>query len=280
MARSNSLQLKACLLKKALIFSAFFYVLVLETAQATSCPPQHIDETARVNYVYDGDTLQLEDGRKVRLMGIDTPEVYNRHKTLDEDIRLNGEKAKSALQQQLALSKQHIGLAFGPQQFDRYGRTLAHVFLPDGKNLQAWLIEQGYAIAFTTPPNDEMSSCYRQQEVLAIKHKRGIWKSPRYQLKTVSQLNENSDGFHRLQGTVTRVWQAKFKLTLFLDDKLEIIIRRYDLSNFNVHMLNNLLHKKIQIRGWLHSKKTQQNTQTKTRFTLALRHPDAIKVLH
>jgi endonuclease YncB( thermonuclease family) len=277
-ARSNSLQLNVQLLKKALIFSAFFYVSF--QAHAFDCPPQHIDEAVRVNYVYDGDTLQLEDGRKIRLMGIDTPEIFSRRGQVAADIKRQGEKARVVLQQQLGLSKQRVGLAFGPQRFDRYNRTLAHVFLPNGKNLQAWLIAQGYAIAFTTPPNDRMSSCYQQQEAHARKLKLGIWTLPQYQLKRTPQLNASSEGFHRLQGSVTRILKGHRRVTLFLDEKVEIKIHQYDLHNFNVHMLNNLAQKNIQIRGWLRSTGPTNAAQNKSRFIMTLRHPDALKVLN
>jgi len=278
-ARSNSLQLNTRLLKKALIFSAFFYVQP-SSVYAFACPPRHIDESVRVNYVYDGDTLQLEDGRKVRLMGIDTPEVFSRHRNIADDIKLSGERARAALQQQLSQANQRISLAYGPQRFDRYKRTLAHAFLPNGKNIQAWLISQGHAIAFTTPPNDRMSDCYRQQELEARQLKRGIWKLPQYQLKRSGDLDKSSQGFHRLQAKVTRIWQSRKKVTLFLDDKIELKIYNNDLPNFNVHMLNNLDHKNVQVRGWLRVKKMNQNSQNKISFIMTLRHPDSIKVLN
>ena len=173
---------KIYLLKKALIISAFFYVSTFNVL-AGVCPPQHIDESVRVNYVHDGDTLQLEDGRKIRLLGIDTPEIFSKHQVISEDIKLGGERAKAELQKQLSLVNQRISLAYGPQRFDRYKRTLAHVFLPDGKNIQAWLVSHGHAIAFTTPPNDRMSDCYKKQEKQARDLKLGIWKLPQYQLK-------------------------------------------------------------------------------------------------
>jgi len=278
-ARSNSLQLNTRLLKKALIFSAFFYVQPC-SVYAFACAPRHIDESARVNYVYDGDTLQLEDGRKVRLMGIDTPEIFSRHGNIADDIKLSGERARAALQQQLSLANQRIGLAYGPQRFDRYRRTLAHAFLPNGKNIQAWLISQGYAIAFTTPPNDRMSDCYRQQELEARQHERGIWKLPQYQLKRSEDLDKSSHGFHRLQAKVTRIWQSRKKVTLFLDDNIELKIYNNDLPNFNVYMLNNLEYKNVQVRGWLRVKKMNQNSQNKVSFIMTLRHPDSIKVLN
>ncbi|RDH82513.1 MAG: hypothetical protein DIZ80_09510 [endosymbiont of Galathealinum brachiosum] len=278
-ARSNSLQLKLNLLKKALIVSAFFYVSIFN-ALAGNCPPQHIDESVRVNYVYDGDTLQLEDGRKIRLLGIDTPEVFSKHNVISEDIKLGGERAKAELQKQLSLVNNRVSLAYGPQRFDRYKRTLAHVFLPDGKNMQAWLIAHGHAIAFTTPPNDRMSDCYKKQEKQAIDLGLGIWELPQYQLKQASQLNKSSRGFHRLQAKVTRVWQSNHSITLFLDDRVEVKIYKNDLMNFNAHMLNNLEFKKVLIRGWLHVKKSDTQHKNKISFIMTLRHPDAIKVVH
>jgi len=284
------LQLNICLLKKALIFSVFFYAWLFQSygLAAGACPPQHIDDSARVNYVYDGDTLQLEDGRKIRLLGIDTPEIFTKHGVLPEEIKRSGEAAKEALKRLLNKSNQRVGLSFGAQRFDHYQRALAHVFLPNGTNVQAALIEQGRAIAFTTPPNDRMSHCYQQLEAQAIKQQLGIWSLPQYQLKTTDQLNQASEGFHRLSAQVTRVWKNNHSVTLVLDNRVSVNIRRYDMANFNVHMLNNLEHKKIQIRGWLHVKNSVQNThqsahqgtQNKTQFSLRLRHPDAIRVLH
>jgi len=245
-----------------------------------ACPPQHIDETARVNYVYDGDTLQLEDGRKIRLLGIDTPEIFSKREIIPKDIEYHGKAAKLALHGLLRQSKQKIGLAFGVQRFDRYQRTLAHLFLPDGTNLQAALIAQGHAIAFTTPPNDGMSDCYQQLEAQAIKYKLGIWQLPQYQLKRTSELTHRSNGFHRLQAQVTRVWQNQHGVTFLLDNKVEVKIRRHDLANFNAYMLNNLSHKNIEIRGWLRTKKSSQTSQNKIQLSMSLRHPDAIKMLH
>lgn len=245
-----------------------------------NCPPVHIDESVRVNYVYDGDTLQLEDGRKIRLIGIDTPEVFSRKRPIKMQTKRYGERAKAALQHQLELSNRRIGLAYGVERFDRYKRTLAHVFLPNGQNIQAWLVELGHAIAYVTPPNDALSACYRQQEDIARKHKRGIWQLPQYQLKRTSQLTKKSRGFHRFQAIVTHIRQSKHKVTFTLDNRVDVKIKRKDLHNFNEHWLKHLKHKKIHIRGWIHAKKYKHGVAKKAQFVMTLRHPDAIKVIH
>jgi len=257
------------LLKKALKFSAFFCVYISSHVYANECPPQHIDESVRVNYVYDGDTLQLEDGRKVRLIGIDTPEVFSKNRHIPSEIKASGQRARSALQQQLNKADMRIGLAYGQQRFDRYGRTLAHVFTAEGINVQAQLINQGHAIAFTTPPNDRLSDCYQQQEILAREAKLGIWQLAQYQLLNISQLDKAKSGFQQLQGQVTQLKKNSKHITLVIGGILNVRIYKKDWANFSLHHLNTLQGKSVRVRGWLHKKKSY--------YQMNLRHPDALK---
>jgi endonuclease YncB( thermonuclease family) len=256
------------LLKKALKFSAFFCACISINAYANGCPPQHIDESVRVHTVYDGDTLQLEDGRKVRLIGIDTPEVFSKKRHIPSEIKASGQRARKALQQQLNQVKMRIGLDYGQQRFDRYGRTLAHVFTAEGINVQAQLIKQGHAIAFTTPPNDRLSHCYQQQEVLARQAKRGIWQLAQYQLLEISQLDKARPGFQRLQGKVSQLKKTSKHITLIIGGLLNVRIYKKDWPNFSLPHLNTLQGKRVRVRGWLHKKKQ--------RYQINLRHPDAL----
>jgi endonuclease YncB( thermonuclease family) len=288
--RSNPSVPQTARLKRALFCSALFYVLLTAPAFADSgsnnpsgadepvlCPPQRIEQTARVNYVYDGDTLQLESGRKIRLIGIDTPEVFSRKHHIPADIKQQGLEARDALQALLNQSSRQVQLAYGQQARDRYGRTLAHVFLPDGTNLQAELISRGHAIAFTTPPNDRMSDCYRTQEQRARQQQLGIWQLPQYQIRYTQHTLGHLGGFHRLQGQVTEVTQSKSRIRLQLGPQLEINIYKNDWTNFSLHQLLNLQGKTVRVRGWVkplkHSNKT---ADTPPRYRLTLRHRDAL----
>jgi micrococcal nuclease len=76
----------------------------------------------RVKTVYDGDTVVLEDGRKIRLWGITTPEVQHKDKMADA----GGEDAKAWLINKLKHAR--VRLEFDFQKTDKYGRTLAHLF--------------------------------------------------------------------------------------------------------------------------------------------------------
>jgi len=282
---------KADTIKKVLVFSTFFYALIFSQdllfAGQAACPPQHINESARVNHVYDGDTVRLEDGRKVRLIGIDTPEVFSKKRAIASDIKDSGERAKAALQKQLKLTNNRVSLSYGKQRFDRYGRTLAHVFLSNGRNLQAWLISKGYAIAFTIPPNDKMSHCYIKQELLAQQSQSGIWQMTQYQVKRSYQLSGDVQGLHRLQGKVSRVLERKNRLSLILDEKVELNIYKEDLYLFNKYQLSQLQNKAIRVRGWVKrinrksgSRKSEKNP---IKYRMTLRHPDSLnvdKVIH
>jgi len=256
------------LLKKALNFSAFFCVCISLNVSANECSPQQINESVRVSTVYDGDTVRLEDGRKVRLIGIDTPEIFSKKRHIPSEIKASGQRARRALQQQLNKADMRVGLDYGQQQFDRYGRTLAHVFTSEGINLQAYLIRQGHAIAFTTPPNDRLSDCYMQQEVLARKAKREIWQLEQYQLLQISQLDKAKQGFQRLQGKVTQLKKTSKHITLVIGGILSVRIYKKDWPNFSLHQLNTLQGKRIRVRGWLHKKKQ--------RYQMNLRHSDAL----
>lgn len=269
MARTKFLLING-LFKKALKFSAFFYVLFSLNAYAdiAGCPPQRIDESAHVEYVFDGDTVRLSDGRKVRLLGIDTPETASKNGAIAADIKASGLEARAALRKILASQGMKVSLAYGQQRLDHYGRTLAHLFTVDGVNVQAQLIRQGFAIAYTTPPNDRLSSCYRQQEVLARQARLGIWLLPQYQLKYANKLDQAAFGFQRVQGTVTQFRKTESRITLTLDDSLDVMIYKKDWPNFSLHILSQLQGKQVRVRGWLR--------KYKKRYQLNLRHTDAL----
>ncbi len=257
-------------MKKVLIFSAFFYVQGISSQALADCPPSRIDQTVQVRHVYDGDTLQLSDGRKVRLIGLDTPEIHSKKRPIPAAIKAMGVTARKALISQLDASDWRIGLAFGMQAKDHYGRVLAHAYRADGQNIQASLIEQGLAIAFTTPPNDRKSPCYREHELRAQQLNLGIWSMPAYQLKTSFQLAPSSHGFHRLKGRVTDQWEGRNKLTLLLDGRVRLKIYDDNRANFSGHMLQQLNGKMIEVRGWLKPRKGKHP------WSMVLRHPDAM----
>ena len=265
--RSGKRTLRISVLFCAWTLPGFYTAPVL-----ASCPPSHINETARVQRVHDGDTVRLSDGRKVRLIGINTPELA-RDNTPAQPYAI---KARDALDKLLKRHDYQVSLSYGVDRKDKYRRTLAHLYLPDNENVQAFLLQNGYATAFTTPPNDRMADCYRQAESRAINKRRGIWALPDYQVLLPEQLGKKARGFRRIEGRVGEVRQSKKALWIYLPlntrpGHLKVRIARKDLYNFNLHDLQQLVGKNIRLRGWLHPDKTG--------FFMNLRHPSSLSLL-
>ena len=133
-----------------------------------------------VRYVYDGDTVQLqarEPGRyvtstakvKVRLIGIDTPEV---HPTAE----CFGPEAADRMRQ-LAPVGGRVWVAPDREIFDRYGRFLFFVWTDAGRLLNYDLVAEGYADALRVRPNDTYWPLLRDTADGARAAGRGQWSA-------------------------------------------------------------------------------------------------------
>ena len=139
-----------------------------------------------VKRVIDGDTLLLKNNERVRLIGVDTPEVHESDK-LNRDaersqrdiktIRRLGQKSSAFVKKlvqgkRVRLEYDQANVAIGHR--DRYGRLLAYVYREDGKFLNAEIVKQGYGVAYTKYPFRYMEE-FRRYEREARKAKRGLW---------------------------------------------------------------------------------------------------------
>ncbi len=69
-----------------------------------------------------------------------------------------------------------VRLEFDVQQVDRYNRLLAYVYLKDGTFVNAWLVENGYAVVMTIPPNVKYQELFLKLQREAREAKRGLWR--------------------------------------------------------------------------------------------------------
>jgi micrococcal nuclease len=99
-----------------------------------------------VTRVVDGDTLIVQSVGRVRLIGVDTPETVDPRRP----VQFFGKEA-SAFTSRMAQDKV-VRLDFDVERTDRFGRTLAYVYLPDGTSLNAEIVKQGYGHAYTQFP--------------------------------------------------------------------------------------------------------------------------------
>ena len=129
-----------------------------------------------VTYVHDGDTLYLDPGTggdelKVRLIGIDTPEI-------GENAECYGDVARDRLRAVLPEGTVVTVVAEdGP--LDQYGRSLLHVYLPDGTHVNRLLIDEGLAWAMFYDPNRDFEDEFRSAERAAEDAGAGMWSACR-----------------------------------------------------------------------------------------------------
>ncbi len=69
-----------------------------------------------------------------------------------------------------------VRLEFDVQQVDRYNRLLAYVYLKDDTFVNAWLVEHGYAVVMTIPPNVKHQDLFLKLQREAREKGRGLWK--------------------------------------------------------------------------------------------------------
>jgi micrococcal nuclease len=143
--------------------------LLLLIALLASCGPAAptrvgVGEYAQVAFVVDGDTLELLDGRRVRYIGVNTPETGRPYAA--EALALN----------ESLVAGQEVWLETDVQESDVYGRLLAYVWVDDVLvNLE--LVRQGYANAYTVPPNGRYTDAFVRAEEEAREAERGMWTS-------------------------------------------------------------------------------------------------------
>jgi micrococcal nuclease len=117
--------------------------------------------------VIDGDTIKMDGVGSVRYIGIDAPERDEPY--YDEARRYNEE----------LLSKGAIRLKYGRARFDRYGRTLAYVYVRDdaGRTLfvNEELVRAGWAVPLEIPPDVDYAPVFRRAEEEARGEGRGLW---------------------------------------------------------------------------------------------------------
>jgi micrococcal nuclease len=141
--------------------------------------------------VRDGDTVILDNGLKVRLLGIDAPELEREGQPAD----FLAHKAKRVLAG-LAQGKR-VRLEYDKLRYDRYGRILAFLFLPDGTSLSQELVRQGLAHVYTVPPNTRFQEELLAAQREAIQAHRGVWLKALKQDEPFYIGNKRSLIFHR-----------------------------------------------------------------------------------
>jgi len=149
---------------------------------------QSKDAPAKNTYFYvkrviDGDTLKLSNDQRVRLIGVDTPELHYSNKLLRDAKRTQRDiktiqalgRRSSIFTKDLCLGKK-IRLEFDVEKRDKYGRVLAYVYLEDGTFINAKILKEGYGQVMTIPPNVKYADYFLKLQKEAKANNKGLWK--------------------------------------------------------------------------------------------------------
>ena len=249
-----------------ILLFCLFSILFSPLSAAGQCVAEKIDAYHKVKYVHDGDTLHLVGGQKVRLIGINTPEVARDKKPAEAF----GLEARDALRKLLNVGTR-IGVQYGRERADRHGRVLAHLYLEDGRSVQQWLLEKGYAIAIAIPPNLYHVDCYQKSEQFARIKRQGMWRNGGPKVLDATLLRRGDQGFAQIKGRVSQVKWSKKWIWISFSEKSSLRISRDDSHYFDKGLWSSLAQKEVVARGWL--------TQRKGRWSMRIQHPAVLKIV-
>ncbi|WP_232199405.1 thermonuclease family protein [Thioalkalivibrio thiocyanodenitrificans] len=230
---------------------------------------QQFDARATVAHVYDGDTVRLRDGTRVRLIGLDTPEFHYRDP--DRGAEPFATEAGDALARLLSAHDHEVGLVYDRERQDRYRRTLAHLFTPDGESITARLLVQGLATGLTIPPNDWNVDCYRDAEREAALRRLNIWSLPGNRLFRAGDLPRDAEGFRRVEGRVVRLGESPRATWINLEGNVALRIDHVDMHHFPDLEVRTLVDKRVRARGHVYNYRGQPR--------IRIRHPADLEMV-
>lgn len=146
--------------KLGLLFSLIFFIFVLSGVLYAE----------KVRYVIDGDTFILENNQRVRMIGINAPETS--HPRYGKKGQPFGNQAREGLRK--FIEGKEVTLKDGRELFDRFGRRLAYVYLPDGTFVNREMVREGYAETYRKFPF-EYKNEFLELEQAAKQAKSGMW---------------------------------------------------------------------------------------------------------
>ena len=238
-----------------------------------------------VREVVDGDTVILEDGREIRLVGIQAPKLpLGRPNFRKWPL---AREAKSALE--AMVKGKRVTLSFGGRRRDRYRRWLAHLHLADGPRsngdgtassarswVQGQLLSRGMARVYSFADNRAAVAEMLARERVARAAKRGIWAHPYYAILDHRAAGRRLNSFQLVEGRVLVVAPTRSRTFLNFGQNwrtdFTIAIARRNLRNFKDRGRNlvDLAGKRMRVRGWLKRRNGPMITVT---------HPEQIEVL-
>lgn len=260
----------------AFFVSVISILLSLSPAWASDCELQG-GEWAELGYVYDGDTLRLKDGRKIRLLGVNTPELARKTKVGKTSAQALSLEAKAAVKHFFIESKR-LRLVYGEQRYDPYKRTLAHVFNEQGQSLERYLLASGLAFHIAIAPNLSLLECFSVAAESARLKRLGVWSERTWRPLNAVDIQSKDAGFRRVSGRILSIstgdtWWLEF------EGKLVLKLSAADRRAFPQFDWGALKGREVEVSGWLIDRSNRAARKGYKPFMMSLRSPYAVRVI-
>lgn len=207
-----------------------------------------------VTSVTDGDTLELGDGRVVRLVGIQAPKLpLGRPGFPTWPLAPESSATLSTLTQGRGLTPY-----FGGTREDRHGRVLAHLVREDGLWLQGEMLARGMARVYTFEDNRAIAAAMYALEGEARAARRGIWAHPYYRVLADGEADRHIGTFQLVEGRVLNAALVRGQgyLNFGADWRTDftVAVPKRALATFRTafgRKLERIEGQRIRVRGWL-----------------------------
>ncbi len=259
------------------VLAALVAILTLPSV-AIACEGLRDGPLGRVTEVVDGDTVLLDNGMSVRLIGTQAPKLPLGREGFETWPM--ADEAKAALER-IALGRNAI-VRHGGESMDRYGRVLGHLFVRTG-DAEVWaqgeMVAAGLARVYSFPDNRACLATLLELESRARAMKLGIWTDPYYLVRRADRpeaLLERVDHYELVEGRVFaadrsgplvylnfgRLWREDF--TVVID---RAAMRLFERGGLDPLALEGAL---VRVRGWVESRDGPR---------IEVTHPEQIEIL-
>lgn len=230
-------------------------------------------ETATVVEVVDGDTVVLNTGKEVRLVGLQAPKLPLGRKGFK--IWPLAPEAKAALER-ITLNRK-LRLHYGGRRTDRHRRILAHLEdVKTGRWIQGRMLANGMARVYTFQDNRAVTGSMLKLERRARTERRGIWRNRYYRIRQADTAARDIGSFQLIEGQVRTVatprnitylnfgsdWRSDF--TVMLRSRTRKALAKAGMA------VESLKGKRLRVRGWVKSRNGPMIEAT---------HPEQIELL-
>lgn len=270
----------AVCLRRTTILSVTAAMLAgLGPASAQACEALRVVNGGVVATVTDGDTVVLDSGLVVRLIGTQAPKLpLGREGFPTWPLAPD---AKSALER-LVLN-QPVQLGYGGEEVDRYERALAHLFVHEVAEEPVWaqlhMVRTGLARVYSFPDNRQCLDQLFAGEAQARAERLGIWADPYYSVRTAdrpAELAKLAGNYELVEGRVLladqsgsrvylnfgRIWKEDFTVVIEAP-----ALRLFEKDGLDPLTLDGAL---VRIRGWVDNRDGPR---------IEVTHPEQIEVL-